>query len=206
MSIQSNINNLLPAGGLINLSLNAAGTALNKKNVAIYNGTQEVLTGDLLNNAATEKLANGTSRFITDLTGEGTAILAADISEPVSVMQHPLETGAKVADHIVQQPKSCKFSIVMPFYFAEPVIKELLEYKQKGTLLTVKALGQILTNMVVSNVSRPINVKTFARPMFEVSLQEAIKVDDYISLINNVADAADGNTQDIGNLQGQQIN
>lgn len=196
--IQNSINSLIPNGGLINLSLNAAGTAQNKKNVAIYNGTQEVLTGDLLNNAATEQLSGNVSRFITNLTGEGTAILAADIQEPVQVMQHPLETGAKVTDHTVQMPKTCKFTIVMPFYFAEPVIKELLEFKQNSTLLTVKALGQVLTNMVINNVSRPINIKAFARPMFEVSLQEALQVETTIEAAGNVRFADDSNTQTCG--------
>lgn len=194
------LNKILP-GGLINLSLNAVGLIGNKKNVAIYKGTEEVLTGDLIENGLNKNID---SQYFTDITGEGTAILSAKIEEAVSVMQHPLETGAKVADHIVQQPRKCSFTLVMPFYAAEPVIKELLDYKETGAFLTVKVKGQILTNMVITGVTRPLTAKEFSRALFDVSLQEAIIIENSESGFSPAA-AADADTVNNGLKEGREI-
>lgn len=179
--------------GLLNLSLNVAGLIDNKKNVAFYLDDKEVLTGNTL----------GVQR-ITNALGLEAVILDGDFSETSKIMEHPIESGAVIADHKVINPTEIRVRLTMPFYNYEPIIKELREYYTVGTLLTVQSKIHTYTNMVICDIPHIEAPENVSRITFNIRLRQALIVSpQYIKLpVSNVKNAANADTVKSGQKQG----
>lgn len=179
--------------GLVNLGLNVAGLIANKKNVAFYLDDKEVLTGNLLK-----------VQRITNALGLEAVILDGDFNETSKIMEHPIESGAMIADHKVINPVEIKVRLTMPFYDFEPIIKELREYYLSGTLLTVQSKVQTYTNMVVCDIPHIEAPENVSRITFNIRLRQALIVTpQYIKLpVENVKNAANADTLKSGQKQG----
>lgn len=151
--------------GLLNLGLNVSGLIQNHKNVSVFLDDKEVLTGNLLRN-----------QRATNALGLEAVILDAEVSETSKIMEHPIETGAVIADHKVINPVEIRLRITMPGYEYEPVIKELREYWRESVKLTVQTKAATYTNMVVCDIPHSETPQNVSRITFNIRLKQALEV------------------------------
>lgn len=179
--------------GLVNLGLNVAALIANKKNVAFYLDDKEVLTGNLLR-----------VQRLTNALGLEAVILDGDFSETSKIMEHPIESGALIADHKVKNPVEIRVRLTMPYYDFEPIIRELTEYFNMGTLLTVQSKVRTYSNMVVCDMPHIEAPENVSRITFNIVLRQALIVSpQYIKLpLEQVKNAANADTLKSGQKQG----
>lgn len=78
--------------------------------------------------------------------------MAATVFEVASLMEHPLENGAKIADHIVFEPIEIEMPLVLTGDQLRPVFSTLRQTFRAGTILTVQTRTDNYSNMVLMEV------------------------------------------------------
>lgn len=178
--------------GLLNLGLNVSGLIQNHKNVSVWLEDKEVLTGNMLRN-----------QRVTNALGLEAVILDAEVSETSKIMEHPIETGAVIADHKVINPVEIRLRLTMPGYEYEPIIKELREYYQASVKLTVQTKAGTYTNMVVCDIPHAETPQNVSNITFNIRLRQALEVKpQYIRLsVNKVKNPKNSDTVKSGEKQ-----
>lgn len=174
MSIQTEIDGLAGKGvSITNLGLNALGVAkmaMGKKDVYITLANKkspyEVLVAD-----QTKKL-----NFAGDYAGLNPVIMYADVIDTSELCEHPLESGAKIVDHQIQNPVEIKLQLVLPYYLYEGIYKELNDFKQNGTLLDVHTKAGTYNNMVLKDIPHKESVENIDRLVFDCTLRQAFLI------------------------------
>lgn len=144
-----------------NLAFNALGV-LNPKNVAIYNGTQEVLTGNMIFN---------------------TSIMNCNVVDDSELMEHPVESGFKIADNKVFNPVEIDIRLSMPAYFYNSVFSELTALYKDSPKLRIKTKNRYYYNMVLQAIPHEETPENFDRIVFDLHFKEVREVaPQYIKL------------------------
>lgn len=144
-----------------NLAFNALGI-LSPKNVAIYNGTKEVLTGNML---------------------FGTSIMNCNVVEDSALMEHPVESGFKIADSKVFNPVEIDIRLSMPAYFYNSVFSELKALYDESPKLRIKTKNRYYHNMVLQAIPHEETPENFDRLVFDLHFKEVREVaPQYIKL------------------------
>lgn len=99
--------------------------------------------------------------------------LKATVTQPSKVMEHPLETGATVADHRVFQPVEIELTLVIPFVNFQRL---RAIYKQAETI-TVRTNAGTFENMVIETLPHDETTDVFDKIATAVKLREVVFVD-----------------------------
>ena len=171
MSILS-VNLALTLGGIANLVLRG-------KNVAIYQDTKEVLTG----NAAFD-----------------TAILSCVVTEDSNLMEHPVESGFKITDNKVFNPVEIDIRLCMPTYYYDGIYKELRYLYEQSPKLKIKTQSKYYTNMVLQGMPHEEKPENFDRIVFDLHFKQVpVVYPQYIKLpANQLKNAENSDTQKLG--------
>lgn len=169
----------------VNLLANVIGTTDysvgNKKKVAIYNGTTEVLTGNAIFD---------------------TSVLSCNVTDDSQLMEHPVESGFKIVDHQVFNPVEIDIRIAMPSYFYSSIIEELKTLYNNGTSLSIKTVDnpKMYSNMVIQGVPHEETPDNVDRLVFDLHFKEVIIVEPvYIQLREeNVKNPQNSSTKALG--------
>ena len=164
----------------INLALNAAGLFVEKKKVAIYRDTSEVLTGNALFSSA---------------------VMSCSVTEDSNMMEHPVESGYKVVDNKVFNPIEIDIRLSMPNYVFKQVYRELRELYEKSPRLKIKTQGKYYNNMILQGIPHEETPENFDRIVFDLHFKEEIIVEPkYIKLpTSKLKNAENSDTQKLGN-------
>ncbi len=190
---------------LFNIGLNVYGQLRRKKKVSVWTmatpttPAREVLVGSVINKQ------NRIGQEVAETLSRSTVIMSCNIDRPSRLCKHPVESGVTVSDHKIIDPVKCTITIAMPAYYQDIVIKELAEYHQKSTPLSVHDVSGIYNNMVVTNYPNTTDKKTADRLVFNVELEQIIVVDSqYVTLSKEqVANAKNASTVKRGMKQAQ---
>lgn len=145
-----------------NLALNVVGLAMDTKNIAIYEDTKEVLTGNIVFSAA---------------------IMSCTVTEDSNLMEHPVESGFKVVDNKVFNPVEIDIRLSLPSYAYMEVYKELRQLYEESTKLRIKTKGKYYTKMVLQGIPHEEKPENFDRIVFDLHFKEVIEVEPkYITL------------------------
>lgn len=161
--------------GLLSLGLNVAGLLENQKNVSVWLDGAEVLTGNFIANAFNDEDTQNTRR-VSSVLGLNAVILDLDVSETSKIMEHPIESGAVIADHKITNPVELRLRLTMPHYQYKPVIEELRRYWKEGTKLSVHAKSHIYNNMVICDLPHQEKPENVSRLTFDIRLKQALVV------------------------------
>lgn len=171
---------------MINLTLiqNVLGFIFNKKRFAVYSGNNEVLSG--------------------------MSVLSFNVNNDSQFIEHPIESGATIADHHVFNPIEITCKVAMPpkgLYVTtfslldllygraesfENTYKQLTNIYKTSTPLRIKTEANVYTNMYITGVPTDVNPETADRQVFYITFKEAITVQpQYIQMaVNRVKNAS----------------
>lgn len=152
----------------VNLLANVIGTSDyymgNKKKVAIYNGTKEVMTGNAIFD---------------------TAVLQCSVTDDSQLMEHPVESGVKITDHQIFNPIEIDIRLAMPTYFYSKILEEMKTLYKNGTLLSIKTVDnpKMYSNMVLQAIPHEETPDNIDRLVFDLHFKEVLIVEPvYITL------------------------
>lgn len=178
---------------LFNIGINAYGQLRRQKKVSVWNQetpAREVLVGNVINNTSRA------GQFIAETLSRGSVIMSFKAEEPSKLCEHPIENGTVIAEHKILEPRRGTLTIAMPAYLQDIVIRELREYHQKSTPLSVHDVADIYNNMIITNIPHTTDVKTADRLVFTVDMKEVVVVDpQYVALdLEQVKNAKNAST------------
>lgn len=139
-----------------------------------------------LNLSVTNAIANGfsVSSLISDVVGVFTPDfrqvfstarpIKAQITETNKVMQHPVETGATITDHVVTEPVAIELSLIFSTFFYKAAYEEIKQLSIKRTLLTVQTRVAAYTNMIISGMPHQEDAEMYDTITMGLKLQEVL--------------------------------
>jgi len=158
---------------------NALGFLLIPKNVALYIGTTQVLTGQLTNYVS---------------------ILDCKITDDSQITSHPVESGVSISEHQIFNPVEIDISFVMPDAFYDQVIKTLRRYYKEGVKFTIVTKEGTYTNMVMQAKPTELKPENVDRIVYSLHFIEVIEIEPkYISLsVSSVSNPENSSTVNLG--------
>lgn len=167
----------LSSFSVLNVVLNAAGYILNNKPVALYDShSQEVL--------------------------EDCSIISCSIQDKARLMEHPLESGAKITDHKIFEPRTFNLQIALPPVYYENAYQTLFNLYRNSEILTLQTKAQIYENLQISGIPHEEKANNINRMIFNIELKEAqIVTAIFITAVTNVAKPANTSTVNTGQQQ-----
>lgn len=161
-----------------NLIQNALGFVFNKKRFAVYNGSSEVLSG--------------------------MSVLSYNVNDDSQFMEHPIESGAKIADHHVFNPIEISCKVAMPYKNSildypdlydfvlgstesfEDTYKQLTSFYKESTKLRIKTEANVYDNMYITGLPSDVDSNTADRQIFYITFKQALVVEpQYTKLPSN---------------------
>lgn len=129
--------------------------------------------------------------------------LVADVFEFADIMEHPLETGSVIADHIVFQPTEIELPLVCVGEFAyRSTYAAIKATFAVGTLLTIRTRTGSYPNMVITDLPHQETPDAFDAIAIRLRLREARFVAPRTGLAaDQVANPAQASTVNRGNQQ-----
>jgi hypothetical protein len=128
--------------------------------------------------------------------------IKADVREEAKLMEHPLETGTTITDHLVLQPLEILLSLVVTGAEYAATYQQIREYFKRAELLTVQTLTGSYPDMVISQMPHDESPETVNAVNIGLSLRQATFVTATFSALK-VRHAKDGNTSKGGEQQPQ---
>lgn len=193
MAVQNKNKITASIGGisLFNLGLNVYGQLRRHKNVSVWTmatpdvPAREVFVGSVINNQ------NKIGQQIAETLSRGAVIISCKIDKPSRLCKHPVESGATRTDHKIIDPVKCTLTIAMPAYYQNVVIKEIKEFYEKNTPLSVHDVSGIYNNLVIVDYPHTTDKKTANRLVFTVEMEEMRVVEaQYVKLSKKQVKAA----------------
>lgn len=184
----------------INLIQNALGFIFNEKRFSVYNQfDKEVLNG--------------------------LSVLNYSVNDDSQFIEHPIETGATIADHHVFNPIEISCKVAMPskgFLLAERSLEDVLygraetfentynqlvELYRTSAKLKIKTEANVYTNMYITSMPTDLDVNTADRQIFYITFKEAITVQpQYIKLpVNKIKNPANASYVKTGEVLPQSV-
>lgn len=169
---------------------------------------RDVLTGGA--NLVTRSLIRPTKAVdVVAITGPGFSPifagarpLVAEVHESAALMEHPLETGAVIADHIVFDPTEISLPVVC---VGEEVYRNtyaLIRAAFKaGTILTVTTRTGSYPSMVIIEMPHEETPGAFDAIAIRILLREAVFVKPATGSLTDTKDAKQSSTQSRGGQQ-----
>lgn len=158
------------------LALNVAGV-IGDKNVAIYNGAVEILSGNFLFDGV---------------------ILSANVIEDSRLCEHPVESGVKITDHKVINPAEVTIRFVCPVMGEGALLDEINDLFYKSTRLRIKTKKGFYTNMVLQGLPHEEKAENVDRLVFDLHFKQVLIVTPKFVSITNAKNAQDGDTVRLG--------
>lgn len=163
----------------VNLALNVLGLVFDTKEVAIYEDTREVLTGNAI---------------------FASSIMSCSVVDDSQLMEHPVESGYTITDHKIFNPIEIDIKLSLPHYIYGDVYRELKRLYDKSPKLRIKTKAQWYTDMVLQALPHEENPENFDRLVFNLHFKQIIEIQpQFIKLpLNKVKKAQFSDTSKLG--------
>ena len=162
---------------IVNTLLNVVGAFYSDKIVAIYNSlNQEVL--------------------------QDCAIIDCVVKDTARLMEHPIETGAKIVDHKVFEPRQVQIQLALTESNYQQEYEQLSFLYHNCEMLSVRTKAQIYSNMQIIGIPHEEKVNKIDRLILAIQLKEAMLVSpDYIKPKKGKGTGPNSNTQKKGTVK-----
>ncbi len=118
------------------------------------------------------------------------------IKEQAKVMEHPLETGSVITDHMVLLPVEIELSVLLTPGSYQDTYKAIRSYFQSATLLVVQTRTAIYPSMLISSMPHDETPEQYDAISMTLSLRQALFVMPAGGI--TPANPSDSNTVDRG--------
>lgn len=166
---------------LLNLNLvqNVVGLFKGTKEVAIYEDTTEILTGNAVFSSS---------------------IMSCSVTDDSQLMEHPLESGSTITDHKIFNPVEIDIQLSLPNYIYNDVYRELQRIYKTSPKLRIKTKAQWYPNQVLQALPHEENPENFDRLVFNLHFKEVIEVEpQFIKMpVKKVSNVQYSDTQKLG--------
>lgn len=105
----------------------------------------------------------------------GLQITRVTLEDNVKIFEHPLETGAVVADHMIYNPKTAIIQAYISNDDAE-TLQELETLYLSGASLKMRAGNKIIDKVVIAGKPIEINGAVFDKTLYSIKFQEVTEV------------------------------
>ena len=95
------------------------------------------------------------------------------VNESAKVMEHPVETGATITDHIIFQPIEIELSLMLTSADYRSVYQQIKDIYLAGRLLTVQTRTSTHQNMLIQQLPREESTDVFNGISVALRLKEA---------------------------------
>lgn len=177
-----------------NIIQNVLGFIFNKKRFSVYLNDVEVLTG--------------------------MSVLSYNVNKDSQFIEHPIETGATIADHHIYNPIEISCKVAMPpkasvidtydlsdFIFGksesfEDTYKLLDSMYKNSVKLRIKTDADVYENMYITGLPSDVDSSTADRQIFYISFKEAITIQpQYIKMaVSSVKNASNASYTKTGEV------
>jgi hypothetical protein len=127
--------------------------------------------------------------------------ITASVREEAKMMEHPLESGAVVTDHMVIQPVEIELTLTLIPETYRDVYKEIKDLYQQGTLLTVQTRADSYGNQVVEALPHEENPDIYDTVTVNLKLKEVRIVKAQVEATYEAQSPAQTKTVDRGEVQ-----
>jgi hypothetical protein len=100
--------------------------------------------------------------------------MKAFIRETSRVMEHPLESGAMIADHKIIDPRTIELLMVVTAADFAGAFQQIRTAWLEGTLLTVQTKAAVYQNMIIQNLPREEDPEKFDITTIALQMKEVI--------------------------------
>ena len=104
------------------------------------------------------------------------AIISCRVSDQSKLMEHPIESGAKISDHKVFEPRSMDITIALTSDGFDTEYAELFDLYRQCAVLSLQTKVQVYNNLQIASIPHEEKVTTMNRLQFNIQLKEAIVV------------------------------
>lgn len=102
--------------------------------------------------------------------------IKATVKEQSKVMQHPVETGAIISDHVIILPVEIDLSLILSSIDYQEVYRNIRQYYLNSTLLVVQTKSGIYTNQLISSLPHEEDPSQYDALSVALSLRQVIIV------------------------------
>lgn len=122
--------------------------------------------------------------------------IKATVKEQAKIMEHPIETGAVITDHIIILPIEIELSLILLPATYPDTYKAIKSYYLNGTLLVIQTKTGIYENQVITGIPHEETVEQYDAISLNLTLREAL----FVIPENSITPEApqDSNTVDRG--------
>lgn len=122
----------------------------------------------------------------------------------LKMMEHPLESGATITDHTVNEPNKVITKLIIADDDTE-ALNEILELYQNRTPLIVKIKNELFNNLLISSKPVRADVEYYDKSVYELSYKEVIEAQTvYVKMsVPQVAQKKNASTVKTGQKQPQ---
>ena len=174
------MSNFLSSLSPFNLLLNIAGLISRNKPVALYDKDGiELLTS--------------------------ASIVSCSVNDTSKVMEHPIESGAVVADYKVFNPVTATLNVSLSQTEFSGEFAEVYSAYKNCEFLTLQTKTNVYSNLQVLSLQHDANVQNINRPQLVIQLKEAIVVEAEFNAVSSLKSASSTSTKNIGNVQTKQV-
>lgn len=99
--------------------------------------------------------------------------LDGSVSDDLKVMEHPIESGATIADHVVDDAKSANVKLLIQDEDIDSLNK-LLDCYKKRTPIAFRIKNEFYKNFIISSKPLKADVKYFDSTLYELTLKEVM--------------------------------
>ncbi len=98
--------------------------------------------------------------------------LSASVREEAKLMEHPLESGATIVDHMVHQPTGIELTMILLPENYRDTYQEIKTLWQEGKILTVQTKTDSYENQIIAALPHEEDPSVFNTVMLTLRLQE----------------------------------
>ena len=111
--------------------------------------------------------------------------------------EHPIESGAKIADHKIFEPIAFSCAMAMPEFLGGTVVDQLNECYYDSRKIIVQCSVGVFFNMILAEMPTNVTPENASRPVFDLRFREVVIVEPEMSGFdsNNLLNPSNSNTK-----------
>ncbi len=134
------------------------------------------------------------------------AFIDGSIDDTATVMEHPLENGSVISDHVVFNPRKATLSVLIDDDDNES-LAEVNEYYENSTLLKLKAKGEMCPNMIICAKPFKLNSSYYDKTSYSLSFKAVqIAESQYAKIpVDKVQNPENSSTVSLGQISAKVV-
>lgn len=153
--------------------------------------------------------AGGLKKFVAYDGGKevltGLEIFKCNADVSAKLFEHPIETGAVIADHRILNPTGISLQVYIAIN-DELTLKELSYYYTSGTPLKIRAGNDVINNAYIDTKPFELSGSCIDKTLYSISFKEAQEITPVYVGLKNSRRKSNASRVNSGQKQGKKVN